>query len=79
MKLIYLRIKMGGGAPGWVGAFYMSHQNTTKLSSPSGVSHGVTLVQVRPCVCVSTRVHRVFYCVSMIYVYHFCVDFWLSF
>lgn len=40
----------GGGTPGRVGAFYMSHQNATKLSSPSGVSHGVTLGQVRVCV-----------------------------
>lgn len=35
----------GGGTLGRVGAFYMSHQNATKLPSPSGVSHGVTLGQ----------------------------------
>lgn len=29
---------MGGGTPGAGDAFYMSHQNATKLSSPSGVA-----------------------------------------
>lgn len=36
----------GGGTLGQGGAFNMSHQNATKPSSPSGVSHGVTLGQV---------------------------------
>jgi len=40
----------GSGTPGWGGAFYMSHQNATKPSSPSGMSQRVTLGQV--CLCV---------------------------
>lgn len=43
----------GSVTPGRVGAFYMPHQNATKPSSPSGVSHGVTLGQV----CVRSQAH----------------------
>lgn len=45
----------GGGIPGRGGAFYMSHQNATKASSPSGEARQVTLGQglcVCVCVCV---------------------------
>lgn len=45
----------GSGTPGRVGAFYMPHQNATKASSPSGVSHRVTLGQV--CVSTHTQTH----------------------
>lgn len=63
----------GGGTPGREGAFYMSHQNATKASSPSGVSHGVTLGQVCTCVwvCVYTHVCCVFHCLSVPVVYRF--------
>lgn len=60
----------GGGTPGRGGAFYMSHQNATKASSPSGVSHGVTLGQV--CVCVCTHTHVLCLLLSLcVCVYHF--------
>lgn len=52
----------GGGIPGRGGAFYMSHQNATKASSPSGEARQVTLGQgvcarVCMCVCMSSVFH----------------------
>ena len=55
----------GGGTPGRGGAFYMSHQNATKASSPSGVSHGVTLGQVCWCMCV--YMHTYMLCSSLFF------------
>lgn len=52
----------GGGTLGQGGAFNMSHQNATKPSSPSGVSHGVTLGQVRVCVCVGVNARTFIRC-----------------